>query len=78
MKTYLIGLLAVGIVLGSDRLLLADKPNVDELTGAKPAPERTPEQREGVYAQVLDPNQSPGAPDGQDAHCRPGSCQAAR
>jgi HEAT repeat protein len=57
MKLYKNGLLVVGMLLGFVTLAAAGEPNVGELTreltGEKPAAERTPQQRDAVYAQVL-------------------------
>jgi len=48
MRLFHIGLLAIGILLGSATLLVAGEPNVGELarelTGEKPAAGRTPER----------------------------------
>jgi HEAT repeat protein len=52
------GLLAIGILLGSAALLRAEEANVGELTrelvGEKPAAARTPQQLDAVYAKVLE------------------------
>lgn len=57
MRLYQMRLLAVGMVLGCVTLVAAGEPNVgeltQELTGEKPAAERTPEQRDAAYALVL-------------------------
>jgi HEAT repeat protein len=59
MKLYHAGLLMVGVFLGGAACLgAAEKPSVAELTreltGEKPAAQRTPEQLEAVYVEVLD------------------------
>ena len=58
MRYYQIGLTAVGLLLGSAALLLAEEANVGELTreltGEKSALVRTPEQLDAVYAKVVD------------------------
>jgi len=58
MRLHLVGVLAVAVLLGSSAWLQAEEPNVadlaKELTGEKPAAERTPEQLEAAYVKVLD------------------------
>jgi HEAT repeat protein len=58
MSRHQIGLLTIAIFLGSAVCLVAAEPNVGELTreltGGQPAAQRTPEQLEAVYTQVLD------------------------
>lgn len=59
MKLFHVGWLAAGVCLGGVAVLLAEPPNVGELTqelvGERPAATRPPEQLEAVYAQVLEP-----------------------
>jgi HEAT repeat protein len=58
MRIHGIGLPAVAILLASVTFVMAEEPNVGELTrelkGEKPAAERTPEQLDAVCAKVLD------------------------
>lgn len=58
MRRKQIGLLVSGLLLGTATFLVAEEPNIGELSrelkGEKPATQRTPEQLATVYVQVLD------------------------
>lgn len=91
MRLYPIGLLAVAILLAGATALVAEEPNVGELTreltGEKPAAERTPAQLDAAYNAVIEAlmpdmgNEDPGKRGGPQGRleriafhaCRPGA-----